>query len=150
MSDETTRRQADERFEKALQQRSARDPRGFYRDLLRDLRSHDEAKFRRALAHFEQGLIPVVAREDSDPLAEWLDYGCLLAEFLEPGTPVRIDPGGRSRPYERPVPLEDLVLHLPADARRKAIAVGLPPELSPAQRATYDLLVRQGREIVQS
>ena len=43
----------------------------------------------------------------------------------------------------RQLAIEHLVLHLPTSAREPAIAVGLPPELSLAQKATYDLLVRQ-------
>jgi hypothetical protein len=146
MIDETTREQAEQRFVRALRESGARDPRDFYRERLRQLRGRDERGFRRALEHFEQVLTPAVAREDSDPLAEWLDYGCLLAQLLEPGTPVRIDPSGRSWPYARPVPRDDLVLHLPTSGKTNALAVGLPPELSPAQRATFSLLVGSGSE----
>jgi hypothetical protein len=146
MPEETTRETADRRFEEALTTTGARDPRDFYRARLRELRARDDRAFRRALEHFEQVLTPAVARADSDPLAEWLDYGCLLAELMEPGSAVRIDPTGRSRPYRRPVPIEDLVLHLPTSGRERALAVGIPPTLSPAQRATYDLLVGGGTE----
>lgn len=141
MSEETIRERADRRFAEALRSGGARDPRDFYRTRLRELRAQDDRAFQRALDHFEQVLTPAVAADGSDPLAEWLDYGCLLAELMEPGRPVCIDVSGRSRPYTRPVAAEDLVLHLPTSGRARALAVGLPPTLSPAQRATYDLLV---------
>ena len=35
----------------------------------------------RAVAYFEQELTPAVAREDSDPMAEWLEYGRFLASL---------------------------------------------------------------------
>ena len=38
----------------------------------------------------------------------------------------------------------DLVLHLPEDRRERALVVGIPSDLTPAQRAAYDWLV-QGR-----
>lgn len=146
MSDESMREVADRRFDAALRQSGARDPRDFYRERLRTLRSQDERAFRKALDHFENVLVPGIASADSDPIGEWLDYGCLLAALLEPGSAVRIDRSGRSQPYRRPVPVEDLVLHLPTSSRSPAVAVGIPPELSPAQRATYSLLVRGAAE----
>ncbi|HEX2090921.1 MAG TPA: hypothetical protein VHG28_00910 [Longimicrobiaceae bacterium] len=140
------REQADRRFEQALKERGARDPREFYRGRLRELRERGPAVFQRAVAYFEERLIPAVAAEGSDPLAEWLEYGRVLAELAAPGTTVQIDPTGRSRPYAPPVPLDHLVLHLPASPGDRALVVGIPTELSPAQRATYDLLVRGAQE----
>jgi hypothetical protein len=149
MADQNTRDAAERRFAEALRTTGARDPRDFYRERLRELRSSDQRAFQRAMDHFEQQLLPAVAREDSNPIEEWLEYGCLLADLLEPGSAVCIDPTGRSRPHGRPVALEDLVLHLPTSGKGKALAVGLPPELSPAQRATYALLVGAGLESLQ-
>jgi hypothetical protein len=37
------------------------------------------------------------------------------------------------------------VLHLPANAGHPALPLGLPPRLTPPQRAAYDLLVRQSQ-----
>jgi hypothetical protein len=53
---------------------------------------------------------------------------------------VSIDASGRAHPYESP-DLDRLVLHLPDQKGMKALLVGLPPELSSAQRATFDVLV---------
>ena len=133
---------ADERFARAIAASGARDPRDFYRERLRELRERDEKAFARALDYFETRLLPAVARDDSDPVAEWLEYGRVLAQLTVEGTPAQIDPTGRSHPYAPPVPLDHLVLHLPTSTRERALVIGLPAELSPAQRATYELLVR--------
>jgi hypothetical protein len=139
------RARADARFDRALQESGARDPRGFFRDQLRDLKAASPDGFRQALRYFDETLIPTVADEGSDPVAEWLEYGRLLASLALPGRAVQIDAGGRSRDYARPVPPDALVLHLPDNAARPALVLGLPPKLSPAQRASYDLLVRQSQ-----
>lgn len=141
MSSRDLREQADRRFEQALKESGARDPRDFYRKRLRELRERSPEAFQRALAYFEQRLTPAVAAEGSDPLREWLEYGRFLAEQVASGRTVQIDRTGRERPYAPPVPLDHLVLHLPTSTTEPALVVGLPPELSPAQRATYDLLV---------
>ncbi len=146
MADDEIRARADRRFEQALRDTGARDPRDFYRRRLREMKERDPAVFRRALAYFEERLIPTVAAEGSDPLAEWLEYGRFLAELSAAGSTVQIDPVGRSLPYARPVPHDHLVLHLPLSASERAIVVGLPLELSPAQRATYGLLVAGAQE----
>lgn len=137
------RQRANRRFERALEESGARDPRDFYRDRLRDLRARDEEAFLRAVEHYEQKLLPAVAEETSDPLVEWLEYGRLLAELTSPGKTVQIDPSGRAVAYEPPVPHDHLVLHLPDSSRERAVPVGLPASLSPAQSATYQLLVKR-------
>jgi hypothetical protein len=143
MSDEDVRARADRRFAAALERTGARDPRDFYRARLRELRERDEEAFREALAHYENELLPAVAREDSDPIAVWLEYGRLLARLTVDGAAVQIDPSGRALPYRPPVPLDHLVLHLPTASRTPVLPIGIPPQLSPAQRATYELLVKQ-------
>jgi hypothetical protein len=135
------RRRADERFEAALERTGARDPRDFYRERLKELREASSTSFTRATEYFEQKLIPTVADENSDPIGEWLEYGRYLANLLHEGQTVQIDPSGRSVPFRLPAEVDHLVLHLPSSSRVAALAVGLPPRLSPAQRATYDLLV---------
>ena len=137
------RARADARFESALQQAGARDPREFYRSQLVALREENPEAFRTARAYFEDRLIPAVAAEDSDPRGEWLEYGRVLASLAAKGRTVQIDPTGRAAEYARPVPLDHLVLHLPDTPSRPALIVGLPLKLSAAQRATHDLLVKQ-------
>ncbi len=145
MTDANLRQRADERFERTLAERGVRDPREFYRKRLRALREKSPPAFQRAREYFETRLIPALAADDSDPLQEWLEYGRFLAELSSPGRTIQIDPTGRERAYTPPVPLDHLVLHLPLATRESALVVGLPPALSPAQRATYELLVARGQ-----
>lgn len=121
----------------------ARDPRPFYREQLKELKALDPDAFAQGAAYYQSTLIPHVAEEGSDPLGEWLEYGRFLAALRCQGETVQIDPSGLSRPYKRPVPADHLVLHLPSSARDPGLPVGLPQELSSAQRAAFELLVRQ-------
>lgn len=141
MATQDLRDRADRRFEEALTATGARDPRDFYRKRLKELREQDADAFRRALSYFEERLIPAVAAEGSDPVAEWLEYGRFLAGLVAQGKTLQVDPTGAALPYAPPVPRDHLVLHLPDASGARALVVGLPPALSPAQRATYDLLV---------
>ena len=52
-----------------------------------------------------------------------------------------MDATGRAHAYQAPAPRDHLVLHLPEAKGSRALLVGLPAEISPAQRATYDVLV---------
>jgi hypothetical protein len=85
MSAPELRARADERLTEALAAAGARDPREHYRGQLRELKARSPDAFQRALAYFEDRLLPAVAREDSDPLAEWLEYGRVLATLATPG-----------------------------------------------------------------
>jgi hypothetical protein len=146
MAETDLRARADERFQEALTAAGARDPREFYREQLKALRTQDPEAFRRALAYYEAELIPAVARDGSDPMAEWLEYGRRLAGLRTPGRTVQIDADGRAVDYARPVPAEALVLHLPDASSQPALVVGIPAKLSAAQKAAHDLLVRQAQE----
>ena len=141
------REQADARFEQALKEKGARDPRDFYRKQLVALKAADSNAYRRALAYYDQELIPAVARDDGDALGEWLEYGRFLATLTGPGRTVQIDGAGRAEDYARPVPPGSLVLHLPERTTAPAVVVGIPSSLTLAQRATYDLLVRQAQSL---
>lgn len=134
---------AEERFNQAMEETGARDPRPFYREQLKELKAIDADAYRQGAAYYQSTLIPRVAEPGSDPLGEWLEYGRFLAALRCQGETVQIDPSGLSRPYQRPVPRDHLVLHLPTSARDAGLPVGIPQELSAAQRASYDLLVRQ-------
>lgn len=142
--DGDSRLRADRRLAEALEHSGLPDPRNRYREWLRELRGRDEAAFRKALEYYDRQLVQTVAAPDSDPLREWTEYGLRLAQRLREGSAVRIDPTGRSHPAGAEAPLEDLLLHLPTSAREKALAIRLPARLSPAQEATYALLVEQG------
>ena len=97
--------------------------------------------YRKAVAYYENDLVPSIAEAGDDPLMAWQRFGCRIAELTVTGTPIEIDATGRRRPYAPPTPLDRLVLHLPQESSGRALVVGLPPELSAAQLATYDLLV---------
>ncbi len=144
MSDETTT-QADHRLEEALERVGARDPREFYRDRLRELKGADPAGYEKAVAYYRDTLLPDIASGKAEPLAAWTEYGRRLAEALAPGRTVSIDGSGRAQPYEPPPALDRLIVHLPDEKGSRALLVGLPPDLTPAQRATYDVLIR-GRQ----
>jgi hypothetical protein len=136
------RTEADRRFDESLARTGARDPREYYREQLRELRDADADGYRQAVEYFETHLVPAVASPDGDPIVEWMEYGRLLARLRTPGEAVRIDPTGRSTPYVAPADPGDLVIHLPASARERAMTIGLPPRLTPPQRAAYELLVQ--------
>lgn len=133
---------ADRRFQTALDETGARDPREFYRGLLRELKQQDGDAYEAAVVRWRTEVVEPLARGDGDPLERWLRFGVGLAQELHSGRTVVIDGEGRARPYEPPPSWEGLILHLPDDRKVKAVPVGLPPEPSPAQRATVDLLVK--------
>jgi hypothetical protein len=138
MSDSLTAA-ADKALEAALAESGARDPREFYRERLRELKRLKPDEYQQAVAYYNDTLLPAVAAGGGDPLADWTEYGRMLAQALAPGRTVAIGSSGRSYPFER-ADREQLVLHLPADGAR-ALLVGLPATLSAAQRAAYDVLV---------
>jgi hypothetical protein len=134
---------ADRRFSDRLAATGARDPREFYRGLLRELRERDETLYRDMVALYETSVIQAVGREEADPLEAWLGFGVALAvASAGTGNAVVIDDSGRASPLEGVPSWDQLILHLPDAGRVRALPVGLPPELSEAQRATVDLLVK--------
>lgn len=133
--------QADEFFNRALAQSGARDPREYYRERLRALRETDGDAYDRAVAYYRDTLIPRVASGEGDPLIAWRDYGRFIAELTAPGHTVEVDESGRAHPYNPPTALDRMVLHIPEARNQRALLVGLPGAPSPAQMATYDLLV---------
>jgi len=136
------RERADELFAAALESGPARDPREHFREMLRELKAKDARAFRRAVDYHDTRLLPGIVEQGEDPLRSWLEYGRVIAELLAPGRTVVISPDGASGDYPPPPGGEPLVLHLPSSAREPARILALPARLSPAQRATLDLLVR--------
>lgn len=133
--------QADRKLEEALAREGARDPREFYRQRLRELKQANSEGYAKAVAYYRDTLIPDVASGAAAPLEAWTEYGRRLAQSLAPGRTVAVDGTGRAHPYEAPAPRGHLVLHLPEGKGGRALVVGLPAELTAAQRATYDVLV---------
>ncbi len=140
--DEAVKEKADQRFREALEATGARDPRDFYRKALRELKDSNPAGYDRAVNHFHKLLVPAIASGEAEPLGAWREYGRLLAEEAGGGRTVEIDASGRAQPYSPDSPLDRLVLHLPDQRNMRAILVSLPPHPSPAQRASFELLVR--------
>ena len=132
---------ADRIFEEALGPTGAKDPREFYRTRLRELKADDPEAYREAVAYYENDLVPSIAEGGDDPLMAWQRFGCRVAELTLTGTPIEIDATGRRRPHVPPTPPDRMVLHIPQGSSGRALVIGLPPELSAAQLATYDLLV---------
>jgi len=133
---------ADQLFEKALEETGARDPREYYRTRLKELKQGNPEGYDQAVSYFRDTLIPSIASGESEAVVAWLEYGRRIAELFADGSTVEVDPSGRTTPYASPSPPEHLVLHLPNQKKLRALLVGLPPDPSPAQRATYDLLVK--------
>jgi hypothetical protein len=144
MSDAVTA-EADRRLAEALERTGARDPREFYRERLRELKASDPEGYAAAVAYYRDTLIPEVASGSTDAIPAWTEYGRRLAEALAPGRTMCIDATGRASPYKGPPASDQLVLHLPEGKGARALLIGLPGALSPAQRATYDVLV-SGRQ----
>jgi hypothetical protein len=139
--DEALQSRADDLFEETLKKTNAKDPREFYRERLREMKVSDPDAYRAAVEYYQEDLIPSIAEKGVNPLTAWREYGCRLAELSIPGKPVEIDSTGVTHRYQPPTPEDRMILHIPEGSKGRALVVGLPPELSPAQRATYDLLV---------
>ena len=139
---------ADQIFEDALGKTGAKDPREFYRKRLREMKEENPDAYGEAVAYYQNELVPSIAEAGDDPLMAWQRFGCRMAELTVTGTPIEIDTTGRRRPYAPPTPTDRMVLHIPQGSKGRALIIGLPPELSAAQLATYDLLVA-GRQKMQ-
>jgi hypothetical protein len=134
---------AERRFAERRVATGARDPREFYRGLLRDLRGANEASYREMVARYESRVVAAVARGEADPLEAWLAFGLELAEASAgTGRAVVVDATGRATPLEGRPRWDQMILHLPEGKGARGVPVSLPPELSDAQRATLDLLVK--------
>ncbi len=65
------RKETDRRFEAALEKAGARDPRDFYRKALRELRTENADGYDRAVTHFQEVLVPSIAKGEAEPLWAW-------------------------------------------------------------------------------
>ncbi len=103
--------------------------------------------YHQAVESYEEELIPLIAEGGADPLTAWQAYGCRLAELQVPGKPVEVDPTGRTHAYQPPTPHDRMILYVPEGSRGRALALGLPQELSSAQQATHGLLVTGRKQV---
>ena len=138
---------ADKALEAALATAGARDPREFYRERLKELKRANPTEYETAVAYYRDTLIPEVAGGSCDPLDAWTEYGRRLAVWLAPGRTISVDETGLAHEYGGPE-RNRLVLHLPDENGARALLVGLPASLSPAQRATYAVLVEGKQKVV--
>lgn len=130
------------RLEAALVEGGFADPRPALRERLRVLRDTNPSAFEHAKTRYE-----TVVREAAtgDVLDPWIEYGTYLGQMTGEGRLFRIDETGRGAPYEPPLGVGAMVLHLPDDAGAPALAIAMPREPTAAQQATHDLLV--GRKL---
>jgi len=139
--------QADRRLEEALERTGAHAPRELYRSHLRSLKSRDPEAYEEGVRFYREELVPSVASGEADPLEAWHAYGRRLAQLTAPGRAVEIDAGGRAASFRPPASPERMVLHLPDDTKERAVPIAVPADPSPAQRATYDVLVRRKQKL---
>ena len=133
---------ADQLLTEALEASGARDPRDYYRERLKELKDIDPEKYDEAIEYYRDRLVPFGGSRETARLIAWTEYGKFLAESLMQGKTVSIDQDGLAHPYKPDASSGKLTLHLPqSGAGGRAVLVGLPNELSPAQKATYDVLV---------
>lgn len=137
------RADAEARTDRAFSAGVYEDPRATYRNRLRFLKDSNPRAFETALAWYEDTLVPAINRGD-DPIAAWIAYGRQLGELTAPGVTHAIDAGGRAREAAGGANGE-LILHLPDDTAAPALALAVPRQLSPAQRACLDLLIERAR-----
>lgn len=132
---------AESRLAEAAAARGYADPRPPLRDALRDLKERHPAAFASARQHYEETVMPALARGE-DPLAAWVDYASFLGGLTAPGRMLAVDPSGRAAPYRAP---DEglLVLFVPEDTAAAVLVAAAPAEPSAAQRATVDLLVHR-------
>ncbi len=135
---DTAKRRAEELTEKAVAAGAFEDFREPYRARLRWLKDSQPQAFTRALAHFNNVLVPNIAA-GNDAIAEWVEYGKLLGELSGRGRVLSIDASGKAAPLSE---LRGLILHVPDDLSVPALPLAMPRELSDAQRATMQLLIK--------
>lgn len=133
---------ADQALEAALKATGASDPRSDHRQTIRGLRDANPEAYQAAVSYYQDVLVPSIASGEADPLKAWRDFGGRLAELTASGRTVEIDGTGRARPCTDDPPLDSLVVHLPEGrGSTRAILVSRPIQPTPAQEASYQLLV---------
>jgi hypothetical protein len=143
MSDDP-RARADARLDDALADADCRDPRPFYRPVLRQLRERSPEAFQAAIAYFDETLVPGCL--DGDPLAAWLDYGTHIAGAIGSGRIMDIDGTGRARIAADPGAATGLLLFIPDATSAPILVLRYPTDATPSQQATFELLV-EGRVV---
>jgi len=143
---ENLKTEAEARTDEAFAGGDLEDPRAVLRARMKYFREARPASFTAALEYYDQVLVRRIAG-GSDPVAEWIEYGKRLGDLTSRGETFAIDTSGRARPYRAPAPADALVLHIPDDTAVEALSISRPRQMSPAQRATYDLLIGRARSL---
>lgn len=146
-SADSLRAQADARLDSALGQGHWADPRAYYRERLRALKNHRPVEYEEATRYYEDVLVPRIAKEEVEPLAGWFEFGGRLAETGGPGKLYTVDRQGKATESTLPPPPSGLTLHIPEARELAPLVIAKPSSPSPAQQATYDLLVLGRTEI---
>lgn len=141
-------RNAEEHTDVAFANGPYEDPRGTYRQRLRYLKDADPSAFETARTWYEETLVPSI-EQGSDPVNAWIEYGRRLGELTAPGPTFAIDASGKAREFTGH-PDGAFVIHLPTDTAAPALPLAVPRQLSPAQRASFDLLIDRARSITQA
>ena len=140
-NDAEQRTLADARLAQSLSERGYADAREPYRARLRELRQAQPSLFEAATRHYAEVVVPDLANAASDPVASWADYGRFLGELEGPGRVVAVDPSGSALHGPDAKPAGDMLIFLPEDRKSSALPLLVPAQPTPAQRASYDLLV---------
>ena len=125
-------------YETALVRHGLEDVQPLYRRLLLRLKKGDASAYEEAVERYRS---EVEAHVDSvdDPVEVWVAYGAWLAPRVSRGTLKKVNRDGRADDVAGPV-LGPMLIHVPDDARERAILLAMPSEASPAQRETAALL----------
>jgi hypothetical protein len=138
------RTRAEARLTEAAAALQLADPRGPLRARLKQLREEQPETFGRAVAHYEEVVLPALAEgDDGDAIAVWLEYGRWIGQLSSNGRLAAIDGTGRAAACKPPLPPASLVLFLPEDHAAAAFVAVAPLEPTPAQQATVELLVNR-------
>ena len=84
MASSEIRSRADTRLDQAASAAAFADPRPPLRERLRALKEQHPAGFERAIAHYEQVVLPALGGS-TDPLRAWVDYVRFVGELSSPG-----------------------------------------------------------------
>ncbi len=127
------------------------DPRDAYRTALKAFKVARPDAFADALRHYSEVLVPRIADQGAEPLAEWLAYGHRIAELAGGGSYFVIDESGRAESVGPSSATgadaaggagRELRIFVPRDAALPAFVLAAPADLSGPQRASVELLVR--------
>ena len=141
------KKNADTILEEMLENKPVRDPRIICREQLQKLREIDRRAYQKALNYYEETLLSEITGGKENCLSSWENYACFVANLCDPGIVVEIDTDGNQLNREDPTFADRMLLHMPEVTSRRAIAVTLPLELSVAQDATYQLLVKGSHQL---